>query len=161
MKKWLIALASSLMLAFSVNATIEIHEFDSLEQENQFKELSHTLRCPKCQNNTIGDSNAELAQDLRQKVYEMTKEGKSKDEIVDYMIARYGNFVTYNPPLTLATSILWLGPLFVIVLGFGLIIVRSRNNRAKKVVEAETWSDEKEAKLKALLEEEKETGDKQ
>ncbi|USD59266.1 cytochrome c-type biogenesis protein CcmH [Vibrio sp. SCSIO 43140] len=161
MKKWLIALASSLMLAFSVNATIEIHEFDNLEQENQFKELSHTLRCPKCQNNTIGDSNAELAQDLRQKVYEMTKEGKSKDEIVDYMIARYGNFVTYNPPLTLATSILWLGPLFVIVLGFGLIIVRSRNNRAKKVVEAETWSDEKEAKLKALLEEEKETGDKQ
>ncbi|GAL28248.1 cytochrome c-type biogenesis protein [Vibrio maritimus] len=161
MKKWLIALASSLVLAFSVNATIEIHEFDNLEQENQFKELSHTLRCPKCQNNTIGDSNAELAQDLRQKVYEMTKEGKSKDEIVDYMIARYGNFVTYNPPLTLATSILWLGPLFVIVLGFGLIIVRSRNNRAKKVVEAETWSDEKEAKLKALLEEEKETGDKQ
>ncbi|GAL23128.1 cytochrome c heme lyase subunit CcmL [Vibrio maritimus] len=161
MKKWLIALASSLMLAFAANATIEIHEFDSLEQENQFKELSHTLRCPKCQNNTIGDSNAELAQDIRQKVYEMTKEGKSKDEIVDYMIARYGNFVTYNPPLTLATSILWLGPLFVIVLGFGLIIVRSRNNRAKKVVEAETWSDEKEAKLKALLEEEKETGDKQ
>lgn len=161
MKKWLIALASSLMLSFAVNATIEIHEFDNLEQENQFKELSHTLRCPKCQNNTIGDSNAELAQDLRQKVYEMTKEGKSKDEIVDYMIARYGNFVTYNPPLTLATSILWLGPLFVIVLGFGLIIVRSRNNRAKKVVAAETWSDEKEAKLRALLEEEKETGDKQ
>ncbi|WP_394150560.1 cytochrome c-type biogenesis protein [Vibrio maritimus] len=161
MKKWLIALASSLMLAFAVNATIEIHEFDNLEQENQFKELSHTLRCPKCQNNTIGDSNAELAQDLRQKVYEMTKEGKSKDEIVDYMIARYGNFVTYNPPLTLATSILWLGPLFVIVLGFGLIIVRSRNNRAQKVVEAEKWNEEKEAKLKALLEEEKETGDKQ
>ncbi|GAL33228.1 cytochrome c heme lyase subunit CcmL [Vibrio maritimus] len=109
MRKWLVALTSSLVLAFAVNATIEIHEFDSLEQENQFKELSHTLRCPKCQNNTIGDSNAELAQDLRQKVYEMTKEGKSKQEIVDYMIARYGNFVTYNPPLTLATSILWLG----------------------------------------------------
>ncbi|GMQ47178.1 cytochrome c-type biogenesis protein [Vibrio sp. 10N] len=160
MKKWLVALVSSFALAFAVNATIEIHEFDSLEQENQFKELSHTLRCPKCQNNTIGDSNAELAQDLRQKVYEMTKEGKSKQEIVDYMIARYGNFVTYNPPLTLATSVLWLGPLFVIVLGFGLIIVRSRNNRAQKVQQDEQWSAEKEAKLKALLDD-KETGDKQ
>jgi cytochrome c-type biogenesis protein CcmH len=160
MKKWIVALASSLALAFAVNATIEIHEFDSLEQENQFKELSHTLRCPKCQNNTIGDSNAELAQDLRQKVYEMTKEGKSKQEIVDYMIARYGNFVTYNPPLTLATSILWLGPLFVIVLGFGLIIVRSRNNRALKAQQSEQWSEDKEAKLKALLDE-RETGDKQ
>jgi cytochrome c-type biogenesis protein CcmH len=160
MKKWIVALASSLALAFAVNATIEIHEFDSLEQENQFKELSHTLRCPKCQNNTIGDSNAELAQDLRQKVYEMTKEGKSKQEIVDYMIARYGNFVTYNPPLTLATSILWLGPLFVIVLGFGLIVVRSRNNRIQKVQKSEQWSDDKEAKLKALLDD-KETGDKQ
>jgi cytochrome c-type biogenesis protein CcmH len=160
MKKWIVALASSLALAFAVNATIEIHEFDSLEQENQFKELSHTLRCPKCQNNTIGDSNAELAQDLRQKVYEMTKEGKSKQEIVDYMIARYGNFVTYNPPLTLATSILWLGPLFVIVLGFGLIVVRSRNNRIQKAQKSEQCSDDKEAKLKALLDD-KETGDKQ
>jgi cytochrome c-type biogenesis protein CcmH len=160
MKKWLVALASSFVVAFAVNATIEIHEFDSLEQENQFKELSHTLRCPKCQNNTIGDSNAELAQDLRQKVYEMTKEGKSKQEIVDYMIARYGNFVTYNPPLTLATSILWLGPLFVIVFGFGLIVVRSRNNRVQKAQQSEQWSDDKEAKLKALLDE-KETGDKQ
>jgi cytochrome c-type biogenesis protein CcmH len=160
MKKWLVALASSFVLAFAVNATIEIHEFDSLEQENQFKELSHTLRCPKCQNNTIGDSNAELAQDLRQKVYEMTKEGKSKQEIVEYMIARYGNFVTYNPPLTLATSILWLGPLFVIVFGFGLIVVRSRNNRVQKAQQSEQWSDDKEAKLKALLDE-KETGDKQ
>ncbi|PCD88810.1 Cytochrome c-type biogenesis protein CcmH precursor [Vibrio mediterranei] len=161
MKKWLIALASSLVLALAANAAIEVHEFDSLEQENQFKELNHTLRCPKCQNNTIGDSNAELAVDLRQKVYEMTKEGKSKQEIIDYMIARYGNFVTYNPPLTFATAILWVGPLFVVVFGFGLIVMRSRKNRVKQTEQAGSeWSDEKEAQLKALLDE-KETGDKQ
>ncbi|MGR5176204.1 cytochrome c-type biogenesis protein [Vibrio parahaemolyticus] len=160
MKKWLVAFASSLVLALGAHAAIEVHEFDSLEQENQFKELNQTLRCPKCQNNTIGDSNAELAQDLRQKVYEMTKEGKSKDEIVDYMIARYGNFVTYQPPLTLATSILWLGPFVVIVIGFGLIVVRSRRNRTKQVSDNSEWNEEKEAQLKALLDE-KETGDKQ
>ncbi|NMV42653.1 cytochrome c-type biogenesis protein CcmH, partial [Vibrio parahaemolyticus] len=112
-------------------AAIEVYEFDNLEQEQQFKELSHTLRCPKCQNNTISDSNAELAQDLRHKVYEMTKEGKSKDEIVDYMIARYGNFVTYNPPFTVATAILWLGPLAVVLGGFGLIVLRSRKSKVK------------------------------
>jgi len=66
---------------------IDVYDFDTPEQEAQFHELSNTLRCPKCQNNSIADSNAALAQDLRQKVYEMTKEGKSKGEIVDYMIA--------------------------------------------------------------------------
>ncbi|MGL6172018.1 MAG: cytochrome c-type biogenesis protein, partial [Vibrio sp.] len=90
-----------MLVSLSALATIEVYDFDTPEQEKQFQDLGATLRCPKCQNNTIADSNAELAQDLRQKVYEMTKEGKSKAEIVDYMIARYGNFVTYNPPLTI------------------------------------------------------------
>ncbi|MGF1749465.1 cytochrome c-type biogenesis protein [Vibrio cionasavignyae] len=160
MKKWLIAGMSALILAFSVHATIEIHEFDSMEQELQFKELSNTLRCPKCQNNTIGDSNAELAQDLRQKVYEMTKEGKSKSEIVDYMIARYGNFVTYNPPFTLGTAILWAGPLSVVLIGFGMIFLRSRKTKAKVEQPEVEWSEEKEAELNALLDEKK-TEDKQ
>lgn len=106
-KKALITLFATFAISATVSAApIEFHEFDNVDQEQQFKELSNTLRCPKCQNNTIGDSNAELAVDLRQKVYEMTKDGKSKQDIIDYMIARYGNFVTYNPPLTLATSTL-------------------------------------------------------
>ncbi|MDF5617793.1 cytochrome c-type biogenesis protein CcmH, partial [Vibrio parahaemolyticus] len=122
MRKLILAAFAAMTLSLAAHAAIEVYEFDNLEQEQQFKELSHTLRCPKCQNNTISDSNAELAQDLRHKVYEMTKEGKSKDEIVDYMIARYGNFVTYNPPFTVATAILWLGPLAVVLGGFGLIV---------------------------------------
>ncbi|MDW2111690.1 cytochrome c-type biogenesis protein, partial [Vibrio sp. 2089] len=137
------------------HAAIEVYEFDNLEQEQQFKELGHTLRCPKGQNNTISDSNAELAQDLRHKVYEMTKEGKSKEEIVDYMIARYGNFVTYNPPFTMSTAILWLGPLAVVLGGFGLIVLRSRKSKAKVTANNdEKWDEQKEARLKALLEEE-------
>ncbi|CAH0525238.1 cytochrome c-type biogenesis protein [Vibrio hippocampi] len=155
----LIAFIATILLAVSVHAAIEFHEFESLEQEQQFKELSNTLRCPKCQNNTIGDSNAPLAQDLRQKVYEMTKDGKSKQDIIDYMIARYGNFVTYNPPFTVATAILWLGPLTVVVIGFTLIVIRSRNNKVKPAAEADGWSEEKEAKLNALLKDQN-TGDK-
>lgn len=158
MKKRMLILFSTLLLAFTATAAIDVFEFDNEKQEEQFKELSQTLRCPKCQNNTISDSNAELAKDLRLKVYEMTKAGKSRDEIVDYMIARYGNFVTYKPPFTAATSILWLGPLFVVLLGFSLIIFNSRK-KAKKVTKSAEWSAEKETRLKALLEEEK--GDKQ
>jgi len=164
MKKWIVALLASLCFASVAFAAIEIHEFDTLEQELQFKELGDTLRCPKCQNNTIADSNAELAVDLREKVYEMTKAGKSKQEIIDYMIARYGNFVTYNPPFTVATSILWLGPIAVVLFGFGFIFVRSRKNKAITVEKGQQWNEEKEARLKALLDEqnhEKNDGDKQ
>lgn len=159
MKKWIIALFAAMTFSMAAHATIEVYEFETLQQEQQFKELGNTLRCPKCQNNTIADSNAELAQDLRHKVYEMTKDGKSKDEIVDYMIARYGNFVTYNPPFTLATSILWLGPLAVVLLGFGVIVVRSR--KSKQIAKDDKWDQDKEQRLKALLDEEKNDGDKQ
>lgn len=157
MKKLFVILFSALLMSFTVYAAIDVFEFDNEQQEEQFKELSHTLRCPKCQNNTISDSNAELAKDLRVKVYEMTKAGKSKDEIVDYMIARYGNFVTYKPPFTIATSILWLGPLFVVLLGFSIIVFNSKK-KAQKVNQSKEWDAEKEARLKAILEE---NGDKQ
>lgn len=150
MKKLIVAGLTTLLFAFSAVAAIDVYEFDNEQQEQQFKELSQTLRCPKCQNNTISDSNAELAKDLRSKVYEMTKQGKSSDEIIDYMIDRYGNFVTYNPPLTVATSVLWLGPLCVILIGFGVIIMNSRKKSTKVAQEAD-WDKEKEQRLNALL----------
>lgn len=150
MTKWIGTLLISMMLSMAAYAVIEIHEFDSPEQEQQFHELNQTLRCPKCQNNTIGDSNAELALDLRQKVYEMTKEGKSKQEIVDYMVARYGNFVTYEPPFTAGTAILWLGPLLVIVIGFSFIVYRSKRKPAK-LEQTTSLNAQEQARLDALL----------
>lgn len=159
MKRFLIMLLSCFALSAPAWAAIDVYEFDNEQQEQQFKELSNTLRCPKCQNNTIADSNAELAQDLRQKVYEMTKQGKDSDEIVDYMIARYGNFVTYKPPFTLATSVLWIGPLLVVLFGFALIVMKGRKKKAVAEQDQE-WDAEKEARLKTLLEQD-EDGDKQ
>ncbi|MFV0449051.1 MAG: cytochrome c-type biogenesis protein CcmH [Vibrio sp.] len=158
MRAKLFALIASLLLSFSVIAAIDVYDFETSAQEAQFHELSNTLRCPKCQNNSIADSNAALAQDLRQKVYDMTKQGKSKDEIVDYMIARYGNFVTYNPPLTLSTAILWVAPLSVLVVGF--IVIFMRTKRRKVSAQAVEWDESKEQRLKALLEEDKD-GEKQ
>ncbi|HHS7542512.1 TPA: cytochrome c-type biogenesis protein CcmH, partial [Salmonella enterica] len=82
--------------------------------------------CPKCQNNSIADSGSMIATDLRQKVYELIQEGKSNKEIVDYMVARYGNFVTYDPPLTPLTILLWVLPAAAVGAGGWIIFARSR-----------------------------------
>ncbi|WP_025738923.1 cytochrome c-type biogenesis protein [Salinivibrio socompensis] len=133
-------------LAFA-NA-IDVYQFDSAQQEDRFRTLTSELRCPKCQNNSIADSNAELAQDLRQKVHQMLQQGRTDDEIRSFMIARYGNFVTYNPPLTASTVILWLAPALVMLTGIGLMVVRSR--RAKQTLN-EAFSREQQQRLDALL----------
>lgn len=115
-----------LLVSGSTLATIDVMQFKDEAQEQQFRELTEQLRCPKCQNNSIADSNSMIATDLRQKVYELMQEGKSQKEIVDYMVARYGNFVTYDPPLTPLTVLLWVMPAVAIGLGGWIIFARSR-----------------------------------
>jgi len=90
--------------------------------------LSEKLRCLVCQNQTIADSNAELAQDLRRQIHEQIAAGRSDDEIVAYMVARYGDFVLYQPPVKSTTMLLWAGPALLLIVGFaGLIrVVRAR-----------------------------------
>nr|WP_245883922.1 cytochrome c-type biogenesis protein [Vibrio albus] len=142
--------SSWLIFSAFAQAAIDVYDFKTKHQEEQFKELTSTLRCPKCQNNTIGDSNSEIAQDLRQKVYEMTREGQSSEEIVQYMTDRYGNFVTYDPPFTLATAVLWFGPLLVVILGFTIMVMNSRKKTLSDQPQRQ-WDSEKEARLQDLL----------
>lgn len=147
----LFGLGLALAAALPVSAAIDVYEFETVEQEKAFHELTATLRCPKCQNNNIADSNAKLAQDMRQKAYNMLNEGKSKQDVIDYMIARYGNFVTYDPPMTVATVILWAGPLLFVLIGFTVLVMRSRKAGESK---ADTGLDAaEEQRLKSLLEE--------
>jgi len=116
-----------LLFCFICPATysaIATFEFDNAQQEQLFHDLSKQLRCPKCQNQNIADSNAQLAQDLRNKTYQLVKQGQSEQQIIDYMVARFGNFVRYDPPMTPATIFLWLGPLFFIVLAFYFLTVQ-------------------------------------
>ncbi len=93
--------------------------------------LSEKLRCLVCQNQTIADSNAELAQDLRRQIHEQIAAGKSDDQIVDYMVARYGDFVLYQPPVKPTTILLWAGPALLLLLGtFGLVrFLRGRRDQ--------------------------------
>ncbi|MDE9582272.1 cytochrome c-type biogenesis protein CcmH [Citrobacter braakii] len=115
-----------LVISGAALATIDVMQFKDEAQEQQFRQLTEQLRCPKCQNNSIADSNSMIATDLRQKVYELMQEGKSQKEIVDYMVARYGNFVTYDPPLTPLTVLLWVMPVVAIGLGGWIIFARTR-----------------------------------
>ena len=144
-----------LLLLFTVFSpvtfsAIDTFEFDSVEQEETFYELTHLLRCPKCQNQNISDSNAGLAKDLRKKTYELVKQGKSKDEVVDYMVARFGNFVRYDPPITPATIFLWIGPLLVILLGF-LMLFRQTNKSNRPT---EKLDENEEQRLQSILKQE-------
>ena len=118
--------ALALLFSLSTFASTDLFTFSDEAQEQQFRQLTAELRCPKCQNNSIADSNAMIATDMRQKVFELMQQGKSKAEIVDYMVERYGNFVTYDPPLTPLTLVLWLSPFAVIAVGGWLIFIRSR-----------------------------------
>ncbi|MGB5444282.1 MAG: cytochrome c-type biogenesis protein, partial [Psychromonas sp.] len=99
--------------------------------EQTFHALTKQLRCPKCQNQNISDSNAELAKDLRNKTYELVKQGKNEQQVVDYMVARFGNFVRYDPPMTPATIFLWLGPLLFVLFGF-YFLYRQINGQKKQ-----------------------------
>ena len=145
---------AALLVLFSAAAAaaIDTWQFKSEAQEQQFRELTGALRCPKCQNNSIADSNAMIAHDMRQKVYELMQQGKSREEIVDYMVDRYGNFVTYEPPVTPSTLILWLLPA-LFILGGGIVIWRSsRRSNAAAGLDAN-----EQQRLQALLDEDKRT----
>ena len=98
-------------------------EFDDPATELRFKKLTEELRCLVCQNQSLADSHAELAQDLRNEVYKMVIAGDSNKEIIDYLVTRYGDFVLYRPPVKNTTYFLWFGP-FLILLIATIIILR-------------------------------------
>jgi cytochrome c-type biogenesis protein CcmH len=115
-------LAAALTLGPAAHAAIETYAFDTPAQEQRYKDLIDELRCLVCQNQNLADSDAELAQDLRRKTYEMVKAGKGDREILDYMVQRYGDFVLYRPPLKGTTVALWVGPFLILAVGVGVLV---------------------------------------
>jgi cytochrome c-type biogenesis protein CcmH len=105
-------------------ATLESFKFADEAAEQHFKDLIAELRCLVCQNQSLADSDAELAHDLRAEVYEMVQDGKSDEEIIEFLVARYGDFVLYNPPVKPSTYLLWFGP-FVLMLLAGVLLLRA------------------------------------
>ena len=113
-----LSLAIFLLCASALaGAVIETYEFSAPELEQRYQDLSAELRCPKCQNQNIADSNAPIAQDLRKLLHQQLEAGSSDEEILEYMVARYGEFVRYRPKFSGATVVLWLAPLVLLALG--------------------------------------------
>ncbi|MDF3936771.1 cytochrome c-type biogenesis protein [Pseudomonas citronellolis] len=151
MKRLLAAALLGLTLAGVAHAAIDTYEFPNEGERQRFRELTTELRCPKCQNQDIADSNAPIAADLRKQIYEQLKQGKSDEQIVDYMVDRYGDFVRYKPPVNARTWLLWFGP--AALLGFGVLVIGvlvARRRRAAAGPSA-SLSAEEQARLNQLL----------
>lgn len=113
-------------------AAIDVYQFNNDEHRLRFQNLTNELRCPKCQNQNLADSNAPIAQDLRKKIYGMLAEQRTDQEIVDYMLARYGDFVLYQPRLDSKTYLLWFGPGVLFIIGILVVFFITRKNNFAK-----------------------------
>ena len=126
MSRWIWLL---LVFALPLMAAEGLYDFDNEQQRERFHELSEQLRCPKCQNQSIGDSDAPISQDMRRKTAELIKQGRSDEEIVAYFVERYGQFVNFDPPVETKTLVLWGGPVVVFLLGALVVVVQIRRAR--------------------------------
>ncbi|MCK5664324.1 MAG: cytochrome c-type biogenesis protein CcmH [Thiotrichaceae bacterium] len=131
--KYLITVLLFFTLSAPVYAAIEVHEFNDAATEEDYKNLIEELRCLVCQNQNLSGSDADLAKDLRQQTYELLQQGKSREEVVDYMVTRYGDFVLYRPPVKSSTILLWAGPfalLFIVLIVVMLKVKKTRTVEA-------------------------------
>lgn len=121
----------------------------SAESEQRVKALAHELRCLVCQNQTIADSNADLAIDLRTQIREQIQAGKTDQEIKDYMVARYGDFVLYRPPVQSNTALLWAAPFLLLVGGLAFLFWQLAKRR--RIVAAQQLSTDELEQADTLL----------
>lgn len=153
MRYWL----GSLIFWFALAALAEgpvtagpVFNFDTPAQEARFQQLTRELRCLVCQNQSLADSHADLAGDLRREIYEMLRLDKTNEEIIDFMVQRYGDFVRFRPPVDARTHALWFGPVLLLLVG-GLLLARALRGRSQ--APAPTLSPEEQRRVEALLEE--------
>lgn len=144
----LLALMLSLLVINVARAADSAPAMDDPQLDKHVMELAENLRCLVCQNQTIADSPAELAKDLKNQIREKIKQGMSDRDIIDYMVARYGDFVLYRPPLKGTTILLWFGPLLFLAAGLAALFYRV--TRRRKNVGTEL-SDADRARAAALL----------
>jgi cytochrome c-type biogenesis protein CcmH len=147
------ALVAGLLLAVSAGSgaiVFEQREFDDAEQLDRYKTLIYELRCLVCQNQNLADSDADLAGDLRNEVYRMIREGKTNEDVVDFMVARYGDFVLFRPPFNAKTVALWVAPFILALGGLVLLVAHLRRRPAAQPTVADL-SDEERGRLRSLL----------
>ena len=132
----MVRLLLSLMIFWSAQslAVIETYEFSTPDLELRYKALSQELRCPKCQNQNIADSNAPISRDLRAIVHEQLEAGATNEEIIDFLVDRYGEFVRYRPGMESNTLWLWSAPLILLVMAVAVVLTQIRKDRDRQTI---------------------------
>ncbi|QGU32146.1 cytochrome c-type biogenesis protein [Thermochromatium tepidum] len=148
-----LSLGSVLLTTQSRAFTLEEFTFEDPARTREFRALIGELRCLVCQNESLAGSQASVAQDLRKEVYRLMQEGRSRQEVIDFLVARYGDFVLYDPPLKASTLVLWFGPFLFV--GFGAYLL-ARTLQRKTAEPDQDLSETERARLQQLL---AETGD--
>jgi cytochrome c-type biogenesis protein CcmH len=144
-----ILLGLCLLSGVPVQAAVDLTDFDGdTVLEERYHKLVTELRCLVCQNQTIADSNADLAKDLRREVRDMLVGGKTDEQIKEFMLARYGDFVLYRPPVKTTTVPLWIGPF--VLLAIGLVVVAVMVRRRSRQAQPEMKSEDVERARKLL-----------
>lgn len=146
----IIVLSFFLLTTLNVDASpVDTYEFQDEVTKIRFNALTKELRCPKCQNQNLADSNSPIAADLRREVYDLLQQGKADIEIVNFMVARYGDFVLYRPRVNSLTYILWFGPGVLLFIGVVVMVMVLRKKPEKQA--EKTLSAEQQSKLDNLL----------
>ncbi|MBH3460651.1 cytochrome c-type biogenesis protein CcmH [Pseudomonas parafulva] len=154
MKRWLAAAILGLSLAGMARAAIDTYQFRDDAERERYQQLTKELRCPKCQNQDIADSNAPIAADLRREIFRMLGENQSNQQIIDFMVDRYGDFVRYKPALTARTWLLWFGPGVLLAGGFVVLAVIVRRRRSPVAQGNSELSVDERERLAKLLDKE-------
>lgn len=140
------AIVGLLFFTCMSQAAIEAYQFKTPKMEAEYNQLINELRCLVCQNQNLSGSNADLAKDLRRQTHELLMEGNTPDQVSDYMVARYGDFVLYRPPLQSNTLLLWLGPFALLLLVIVVVFMKMRKKQVLVAPEQDAM-----AKAKQLL----------
>ncbi len=147
MKLAILVLSALLYFPSILTAAVDVRDFSSELEEKRYRALVAELRCPKCQNTNLAGSDAGLAGDLKDRVHDLLRQGASDDEIRNHMIERFGDFVTYKPPMRPATWVLWWGPLTLLLVGLAVMLLRRQPVKTKN----KPLSPEEKKRLQALL----------
>ena len=133
-------------ISFQVSA-FNIYHFDDPVKKERFHELIDEIRCTVCQNQTIAESNAGLAKDIRNKVYSMVQQGKTDEEIKTFLVERFTDFVLYNPPVNNSTLLLWAGPAFLMCIAFIFLLTNIRKKISTTDIEVDEHEHQRVQKL--------------
>ena len=138
---WIVAILIFANLFAPASIALEPTKYQSNDEEQRFKSLANELRCVMCQNQSIADSNAPIAHDLRVEVLSLMREGKTDAEIKNYLVERYSEFVLYQPPVNKKNAVLWAGPFLLLLIGLFVVanIIRKKSSAHTTVDKNEEW----------------------